>query len=100
MILQALKSYYDRANLAPPGWEYKEIPFVIVLDREGNFVRLENKTSDENRRGKPILVPQSEIRSGKNAWQKTNLLWEAMSRSVLNEVGVTALGWSCYATLS
>lgn len=76
MILQALKSYYDRANLAPPGWEYKEIPFVIVLDREGNFVRLENKTSDENRRGKPILVPQSEIRSGKNAWQKTNLLWD------------------------
>lgn len=76
MILQALKSYYDRANLAPPGWEYKEIPFVIVLDREGNFVRLENKTSDENRRGRPILVPQSEIRSGKNAWQKANLLWD------------------------
>ncbi|MEQ1661351.1 MAG: type I-C CRISPR-associated protein Cas8c/Csd1 [Thiobacillus sp.] len=76
MILQALKSYYDRANLAPPGWEYKEIPFVIILDREGNFVRLENKTSDENRRGKPILVPQSEIRSGKNAWQKPNLLWD------------------------
>lgn len=76
MILQALKSYYDRANLAPPGWEYKEIPFAIVLDREGNFVRLENKTSDEYRRGKPILVPQSEIRSGKNAWQKPNLLWD------------------------
>lgn len=76
MILQALKSYYDRANLAPPGWEYKEIPFVIVLDHEGNFVRLENKTSDENRRGRPILVPQSEIRSGKNAWQKSNLLWD------------------------
>lgn len=76
MILQALKSYYDRANLAPPGWEYKEIPFVIVLGREGNFVRLENRTSDENRRGKPILVPQSEIRSGKNAWQKPNLLWD------------------------
>ena len=76
MILQALKSYYDRANLAPPGWEYKEIPFVIVLDCEGNFVRLENKASEENRRGKPILVPQSEIRSGKNAWQKPNLLWD------------------------
>jgi len=76
MILQALKSYYDRANLAPPGWEYKEIPFVIVLDREGSFVRLENKTSDENHRGQPILVPQSEIRSGKNAWQKSNLLWD------------------------
>lgn len=76
MILQALKSYYDRANLASQGWEYKEIPFVIVLDREGNLVRLENKTSDEYRRGRPILVPQSEIRSGKNAWQKPNLLWD------------------------
>jgi CRISPR-associated protein Csd1 len=76
MILQALHRYYERASLAPPGWEYKEIPFIIVLDSTGSFVQIENMTSDEHRRGKPILVPQSEIRSGKNAWQKPNLLWD------------------------
>jgi CRISPR-associated protein Csd1 len=76
MILHELKIYYDRASLAPSGWEYKEIPFVIVLDAGGHFVNLENRTSDEYRRGKPILVPQSEIRSGPNAWKKPNLLWD------------------------
>lgn len=35
MILQTLNKFYDRANLAPPGWEYKEIPFVIVLNSIG-----------------------------------------------------------------
>lgn len=76
MILQALNRYYERADLAPPGWEYKEIPFVIVLDTAGNFVHLENTTTEKYRRGRPILVPLSEIRSGKNAWQKPNLLWD------------------------
>jgi CRISPR-associated protein Csd1 len=76
MILQALNRYYERADLAPPGWERKEIPFVIVLDETGSFVQLKNMTSDTNRRGKPILVPQSEIRSGTNSWQKPNLLWD------------------------
>lgn len=76
MILQALNRYYERADLAPANWEYKEIPFFIVLDRDGTFIRLENKTSETSRRGKAILVPQNEIRSGKNAWQKPNLLWD------------------------
>lgn len=76
MILQALNRYYERVDLATPGWEHKEIPFVIVLDAAGNFVHLENTTTEKNRCGRSILVPQSEIRSGKNAWQKPNLLWD------------------------
>ncbi len=76
MILQALNRYYERANLAPPGWEYKEIPFVIILDETGLFVQINNRTNDKYRRGNPILVPQSEIRSGTNAWKKPNLLWD------------------------
>ncbi len=76
MILQALNRYYERAELAPPGWERKEIPFVIVLDKTGNFIHLLNMTSDTDRRGKAMLVPQSEIRSGTNAWQKPNFLWD------------------------
>ena len=38
MILQALKEYYDRVsanenlNIAPEGWETKELPYIIVLN--------------------------------------------------------------------
>ena len=41
MILHSLKEYYDRkasdpeSQMAPPGFEWKEIPYVIVLDDNG-----------------------------------------------------------------
>ena len=38
MILKALYDYYNRSgDLAPAGFEEKEIPFVIVIDDAGNF---------------------------------------------------------------
>ncbi len=76
MILQALNDYYARAQLAPPGWELKAIPFFIVLDQSGQVVIVTSRADQENRRGRSILVPQSEIRSGKNAWAQPNLLWD------------------------
>jgi CRISPR-associated protein Csd1 len=76
MILQALNDYYARAQLAPPGWELKAIPFFIVLDHDGQVVCVTSRADKENRRGSSILVPQSEIRSGKNAWAQPNLLWD------------------------
>ncbi|MDP2256416.1 MAG: type I-C CRISPR-associated protein Cas8c/Csd1 [Polaromonas sp.] len=76
MILQALNDYYARAKLAPPGWELKAIPFFIVLDHEGQVVIVTSRADKENPRGSPILIPQSEIRSGKNAWAQPNLLWD------------------------
>jgi CRISPR-associated protein Csd1 len=76
MILQALNDYYTRAQLAPPGWELKAIPFFIVLDNAGQVVSVTSRADKENRRGSSILVPQSEIRSGKNAWAQPNLLWD------------------------
>lgn len=48
MILQALKEYYDRkaadpdSGIAPLGWERKEIPFLIVLNKDGSLVRVED----------------------------------------------------------
>ncbi|MGN6701738.1 MAG: type I-C CRISPR-associated protein Cas8c/Csd1 [Burkholderiaceae bacterium] len=71
MILQALKQYYDRkaANpddgIAPRGFEWKEIPFIIVLDREGRLVQIEDtRTVDgKKKRAKAFLVPQAEKRS-------------------------------------
>ncbi|MHB8915008.1 MAG: type I-C CRISPR-associated protein Cas8c/Csd1 [Thiobacillus sp.] len=81
MILQALKEYYDRkaadpdAGIAPPGFEWKEIPFVIILDGEGNLVQIEDtRTGDaKKKRAKSFLVPQGEKRtSGVNSYR----LWD------------------------
>jgi CRISPR-associated protein Csd1 len=84
MILQALSEYYQRKaqeesnELAPLGFEKKEIPFIIVLDGEGRFVDLEDTRTGEGKKkaGRIFLVPQGEKRSGKNSWQVAFLLWD------------------------
>ena len=76
MILQALTLYYSRAELSPPGWELKPIPFYIVLAADGRVVSVASHIDKDYPRGGPILVPKSEIRSGKNAWAQPNLLWD------------------------
>ena len=59
MILQALKEYYDRkaagpeSGIAPLGWELKEIPYLIVLDREGRLVNVEDT---QEKIGKKLLM--------------------------------------------
>ena len=83
MILQALCDYYDRkaadpeSGIAPPGFEWKEIPFIIVIDGEGRFVTIEDTRSGEGkvRRGKLVLVPQGEK---KTVGIKANLLWDSV----------------------
>lgn len=82
MILQALHGYYGRLlgenRVVPQGFQEKEIPFVIVLDTTGRFVDLEDSRSGEgkNRRARRFVVPREVKRSGKNAWQYANLLWD------------------------
>ena len=46
-----------------------------------------------------LMTVQSLFKYGKLN-EHSEAVFLAMSRSVLNEVGVTAQGWSCYATLS
>lgn len=48
MILKALYDYYHRCKGALPafGKELKEIGFLIVIDREGNFLRFEDRRID------------------------------------------------------
>lgn len=49
MILKALYNYYNRCgNLPAPGMEEKEIGFVIVISKEGKFVRFEDCRTDKN----------------------------------------------------
>jgi CRISPR-associated protein Csd1 len=84
MILQALVEYYERKavdpeSLIPPeGFEWKEIPFLIVIDREGRFVGFEDTRQQVEGRltAKSILVPRAESRSGKNSFEITNLFWD------------------------
>lgn len=50
MILKALYDYYERkGDLPRKGMELKEIGFLIVIDKEGNFVRFEDRRIDRNR---------------------------------------------------
>src|SRR5574344_1137556 len=81
MILQALKVYYDRkaaengSTIAPPGWERKELPFLIVLYRTGRPVGIEDTREQVGKklRAKTFLVPHSVKRSVGIA---ANLLWD------------------------
>lgn len=81
MILQALYEYYQRkaadpeSGIAPLGFEWKEIPFLIVIDRKGRFVTIEDTRTGEGKRirGKKFLVPQGVKRA---AGVKANLLWD------------------------
>ncbi|HOC70134.1 MAG TPA: type I-C CRISPR-associated protein Cas8c/Csd1 [Candidatus Hydrogenedentes bacterium] len=81
MILQALKEYYDRkaadpeSQMAPPGFEWKEIPYIVVLDTSGSPVSLDctYEGMGKTRRAKKFLVPQAEKRASNI---KANLLWD------------------------
>ena len=82
MILQALKEYYDRkaadpdSDIAPLGWEWKRIPFLVVFNENGDFVRLEDTRNNVDGRvqAKNFLVPS--LGEAKGNGIKANLFWE------------------------
>lgn len=84
MILQALKEYYDRkaadpeSNIASEGFENKPIPFLIVIDKNGNFINLEDTRENVGKRSiaKAFIVPRSMSRSGSLSYKTTFLLWD------------------------
>lgn len=81
MILQALQEYYNRkaadpnSDIAPYGWEKKEIRFVITLDKTGQPIELADTEEiiERKKRAQSFLVPQSVKRSSGIA---SNLLWD------------------------
>lgn len=84
MILRALYDYYHRCgnNVAPRGLEFKEIAYVIVIDKKGNFIRLEDRHIDNKRCQKFLVVKTAERSSNPVA----NVLWDNCSYVL----GVTA----------
>ena len=71
MILQALYNYYEAMRkahrIATPGLEVKPIRWVIVIRKDGSFVRLKDlkDPSDKKSKGQDYLVPAGLKRSGK-----------------------------------
>lgn len=82
MILQELYKLYERKNregkIARPGFEYKEIPYLIIIDSHGNFVRFESTIYNDGRNKKSRIfhVPAAVKRS---SGIEANLLWDNLS---------------------
>ena len=84
MILQSLKEYYDRkvadseSDIAAEGFERKPIPFLIVIDRNGKFINLEDTREKIGKKSisKIFPVPRSKLRSGSLSYETTFLLWD------------------------
>ena len=56
MILQALYDYYHRCGDLPrKGMELKEIGFLIVIDKEGHFLRFEDRRIDKKQAQKFLV---------------------------------------------
>ena len=73
MILKALYDYYYRSgDLAPAGIEIKEIAFLIVIYKDGNFIRLEDRRIDKKNCSK-FAVAKGVIRSSAPV---ANILWD------------------------
>ncbi|MDX2063550.1 MAG: type I-C CRISPR-associated protein Cas8c/Csd1 [Bacteroidia bacterium] len=81
MILQALVEYYDRktatgsAEVAPPGFEWKAIPFILVLNPDGSLLHIEDTRTPEGKKlvARRFLVPQD---VGRTSAIDPNLLWD------------------------
>lgn len=84
MILQALKEYYDRksadpdSDIAPMGFEKKELQFLIVIDENGEFLNIEDTREKMGKKlvAKSFLLPKSKSRSGIKSYETTFLLWD------------------------
>lgn len=80
MILQALHALYYRKqdDLPPQGFEAKEIPFLIVINKTGKFVALQDTRTKVGKKliARKFIVPKEKGRSGKNAWQMANIFWD------------------------
>lgn len=83
MILQALNDYYERKmadpdparRLAPFGFEHKEIPFILEIDRNGRLIAIKDTRNSEGKRkvAATFLVPKG---VKKTSGVAANLLWD------------------------
>lgn len=76
MILRALYDYYHRCkDVAPKGFEYKELGFLIVITKDGDFLRIEDCRIDK-KNCNTYLVPKTVNRSGSKSGLFPCMLWD------------------------
>lgn len=76
MILKALYDYYNRCDdLAPEGMEYKELAFLLVIDKKGNFVRIDDRRIDAKNSSKFLVIKGI----GRSSAPVANILWDNCS---------------------
>jgi CRISPR-associated protein Csd1 len=84
MILQSLVAYYNRmvadsdSDIAPEGWDWVEIPFILIINLAGEIVQIQDTREGEAKKehGKKFLVP---IGIKKTSGIASNLLWDNAS---------------------
>jgi len=84
MILHALCDYYQRRSsdtsrpIASDGYQFEEIPFIIILNVDGTIVEVEDTREKQGKKlvAKRFLVPAAKKRSGKNSPEVANVLWD------------------------
>ena len=82
MILQALYDYYQRkssgseGDIAPEGFGYVEIPFLIHLTKDGAFSRFEDTRKEDGKKliGRKFLVPVLSVT--RTSGIVSNLFWD------------------------
>lgn len=82
MILQALYDYYQRksngseGDIAPEGFGYVEIPFLIHLTKDGSFSRFEDTRKEDGKKfiGRKFLVPVLSVT--RTSGIVANLFWD------------------------
>lgn len=84
MILKALYDYYQRSGeeVAPLGLEYKQIGFIIVLDKDGHFLRFEDRRLDK-KSAQQFLVMKS---VGRSSAPVSNYLYDTVSTSLAIQI--------------
>lgn len=77
MILKALYDYYQRKSEELPafGCELKEIGFILVIDKDGNFLRFEDRRIDK-KNASSFLVKKH---AGRSSAPIANLLYDNCS---------------------
>ena len=77
MILKALYDYYQRKSEELPafGCELKEIGFILVIDKDGNFLRFEDRRIDK-KNASSFLVKKH---VGRSSAPIANLLYDNCS---------------------
>lgn len=84
MILQALYDYYQRkaslgeGDAAPRGFQWKSIPYLVVLDKSGRFLCIEDTQEKVGKdlKAKQFLIPIAPVRAGSVI--RPGLLWDQM----------------------